>query len=270
MANPQGTLFHFDDGRPGFEDLGRDNGTTHWDEDILRDALGYDSEQGFTKAVMRAKQACLSLGIQCEEHFVMQANGKHAITRFGCYLVAMNGSPKKVEVAAAQAYFAVIAATFQNHLEHANAIERMLIRDDVREGEKALAGTAQSHGVQNFAFFHNAGYLGMYNMSLKKLATVKGVGSGQNLLDWMGKTELAANLFRITQTEQKITNENIRGQRRLEDAAHGVGREVRDTMMRLSGTKPEDLRVSEHIRDVQKKLKGTRKQLENHSPPSRD
>jgi DNA-damage-inducible protein D len=265
MASVPQTVFHFDDGRPAFEDLGQGNGITHWDEEILREALGYEPGQGFTRAVMRAKQACLSLGIQCEEHFVMQPNGKHAITRFGCYLVAMNGSPKKPQVAAAQAYFAAIAATFQSHLEHANAIERVLIRDDIREGEKALADTAQSHGVEKFGFFQNAGYRGMYNMSLGRLRQLKGLGDGQILLDWMGKTELAANLFRITQTEEQIRNRNIRGQAPCEDAAYDVGRAVRSTMIRLGGTAPEDLPISEQIRDVRKKLRGAQKQLE-HNP----
>src|SRR5665648_310279 len=93
------TVFHFDTDRPGFEDLGKPNGATHWAEDILKDVLGYESEQSFAKALMRAKQACRSLGIQCEDHFPRQNNGKHAITRFGCYLVAMNGDPRKPEIA---------------------------------------------------------------------------------------------------------------------------------------------------------------------------
>ena len=109
MSGVPQAVFHFDSDRPGFEDLGKPNGATHWDEPIVMESLGYESEQAFVKALTRAKQACLSLGIQCEDHFVRQANGKHAITRFGCYLIAMNGDTRKREVAAAQAYFATIA-----------------------------------------------------------------------------------------------------------------------------------------------------------------
>jgi len=268
MASLPANVFHFDEDRPGFEDLGNENGPTHWHESILMEALGYESDQGFIKALTRAKQACLSLGIQCEDHFVRQQDGKHAITRFGCYLVAMNGDPRKPQVAAAQAYFAAIAETFQTHLEHVEAIDRMLIREDVKDGEKSLAGTVQAHGVQKHAFFHNKGYLGMYNMSLSRLKEYKGIGAKENPLDRMGRAELAANLFRITQTEAKITRDNIRGQSRLEDAAFDVGREVRHTMERVSGTVPEELPVAEDIRRVRGKLKGTRKQLEDDRSPN--
>ncbi|MCX7425666.1 MAG: hypothetical protein NTW96_08600, partial [Planctomycetia bacterium] len=183
MSQVPQTVFHFEDNRPGFEDLGKPNGATHWDEDVLKDALGYESELSFAKALRRAKQACLSLGIQCEDHFILQPNRKHAITRFGCYLVAMNGDPRKPNVAAAQAYFATIAETFQSCLEHAEAIDRVLIRDEVADGQKALAGTAKSHGVQNYAFFQNKGYLGMYNMALERLKKHKGLGVKDNLID---------------------------------------------------------------------------------------
>ena len=264
MADTPLTVFHFDNDRPGFEDLGKPNGATHWDEDILKDALGYESDQGFKRALMRAKQVCLSLGIQCEDHFARQPNGKHAITRFGCYLVAMNGDTKKPHVAAAQAYFATIAENFQSSLEHAEAIDRVLIRDEVTDGQKALASTAKSHGVQSYPFFQNKGYMGMYNMSLDRLKQYKGLGVKDVLIDRMGKPELAAHLFRITQTTEKISNENIRGQSGLERAAFVVGQKVRHTMEELSGTSPEDIPVMEDITQVRKKLKGTRKQLENH------
>lgn len=266
MPHVPQTVFHFDSDRPGFESLGKPNGATHWDEDILKAALGYESEQAFVKALMRAKQACLSLGIQCEDHFARQANGKHAITRFGCYLVAMNGDPRKPEVAAAQAYFAAIAETFQTHLEHAEALDRVLIREDVKDGEKNLSSTAKAHGLENYAFFQNKGYLGMYNMPLKRLKEIKGIGAKENFLDRIGRAELAANLFRITQTEEKISRENIRGQANLESTAFHVGREVRNTMQRVSGTTPEELPAAEDIKKVRGKLKGTRKRLEKHDP----
>lgn len=257
------TVFHFEEGRPGFEDLGRPNGITHWDEGVLMQALGYESAQAFANALMKAKTACLTLGIECEDHFVRQANGKYLITRFGCYLVAMNGDPRKPEVAAAQVYFAAIAETFKTHLEHAEGIDRVLIREDMKDREKSLAGTAKRHGVENYPFFQSKGYLGMYNMSLQRLKEYKGVSKDATLLDHMGKTELAANLFRITQTEEKITKEKIRGQASLEKTAQDVGREVRNTMQRISGTVPEELPVAEDLKQVRKKLKGTRKQLED-------
>lgn len=256
------SIFHFDDGRPSFEDLGKPNGTTHWTEEILMNALAYESQQSFRKAVMRAKQSCLSAGLQCEDHFVLQPDGSHLLTRFGCYLVAMNGSTSKPQVAAAQVYFATIAETFQSHIEHADGIDRMLIRDELTAGQKSLASTANKHWVQNFAYFHNKGYMGMYNMGLAALCQLKGTKNGVQLMDRMGKAELAANLFRVTQTDEKIKNQNIRGQSALENAAYSVGQTVRRTMAETSGTKPEHLPLSEDIGQVKKKIKGTSKKLD--------
>jgi DNA-damage-inducible protein D len=261
MSDTNHTLFHFDPARDSFEDLGRENGATHWDEAVLMRSLGYESGQSFRKALMRAKQACLALGIHCEDHFVLQPNGDHVITRFGCYLTAMNGDPRKPEVAAAQAYFATLAETFKSHIEHAEAIDRVLVREEISDGEKTLAGAAKRHGVREYGLFQHRGYMGLYNMSLRRLKQYKGLPETCNFLDNLGKTELAANLFRITQTTEKIKNEGIRGQKPLEDAAFEVGREVRRTMERLSGTAPEDLPPAEDIKKVRSKLKGTTKRL---------
>jgi DNA-damage-inducible protein D len=255
------TLFHFDASRTSFEDLGKPNGATHWRGEDLMQALGYESDAAFAKAITRAKQACLSLGLEIEDHFARQADGSTVLTRFGCYLVAMNGDPRKEEVAAAQVYFAAIAETFQNHLEHAEGIDRVLIREEVTDGQKSLAGTAKRHGVDNYGFFQNKGYMGMYNMSLARLEQIKGVPRGEQLIDRMGKSELAAHLFRITQTDEKIKRENIRGQRHLEDTAYVVGKRVRDTMLDLSGTAPESLPIAENIKQVRAKLKQTNKKL---------
>jgi DNA-damage-inducible protein D len=256
------TVFHFEDGKPSFEDLGQPNGTTHWSEDVLMNSLGYESRQSFQKAIVRAKQACLSAGLRCEDHLILQPDGRHIFTRFGCYLVAMNGAPNKPQVAAAQVYFAAIAETFQSHVEHADGIDRMLIREELTDGQKSLASTAKQHGVQNYAYFHNSGYMGMYNMSLARLCDMKGTKDGAQLMDRMGKAELAANLFRVTQTDEKIKNQNIRGQTALENAARAVGKTVRKTMIETSGTAPEHLPLSEDIKQVKKKIKGTSKKLD--------
>lgn len=260
------TLFHFNDGQQSFEDLGQPNGATHWREEDLRQALDYQSKDSFRNAIMRAKQACLSAGMQCEEHFVLQPDGQHLLTRFGCYMVAMNGDPRKPHVAAAQAYFATLADTFQSHIEAARGIDRVLIRHEVTDGQKSLCSTAKAHGVVNYAIFQNKGYMGMYNMGLDRLCQFKGVQKGE-LIDRMDKAELAAHLFRVTQTDERIKRDNIRGQYRLEQAAHDVGRKVRKTMMDLSGTAPEDLPIAEHIGDVKKKLKGTSKNLKAIDKP---
>jgi DNA-damage-inducible protein D len=254
------TLFHFDDDRPNWEDSGQQNGDKKWSESMLRDALGYQTPHAFRNVITRAMQACLSLKIQCEDNFVL-GDGEYQLTRFACYLVAMNGDPKKTQVASAQIYFATVAETFQSYLEHAEGIDRLLIRDEIVDGEKSLSSTAKRHGVEVYAFFQNAGYRGMYNMDLKRLKAIKGIGDKESLLDRMGKDESAAHLFRITQTDAKITNERIRGQKPLENAAFTVGQMVRGSMEQISGTLPEHLPAAEPINQVRKKLKGTSKAL---------
>ena len=260
MSHELTSLFHFNEDQPSFEDLGQTNGATHWRECDVMDSLDYQTKSAFRKALMRAKQACLSIGLNCEEHIVLQQDGEHLLTRFGCYLVAMNGDPSKPQVAAAQAYFATLAATFKTQLEHSDGIDRMLIREEVTDGQKSLSSTAKSHGVMNYAFFQNKGYMGMYNMSLDRLCNYKGVEK-KHLLDRMSKAELAAHLFRITQTDERIKRDNIRGQYRLEQAAQEVGATVRKTMMDLSGTAPEDIPVADHLREVKKAIKGASKAL---------
>jgi DNA-damage-inducible protein D len=239
------TLFHFDDGRQSFEDLGRPNGIRYWLESDLMSAMEYQSASSFRKVITRAMQACLSLNIRTEDNFIL-TDGSYKLTRFACYLIAMNGDPKKPQVAAAQLYFAALAETFHHHLQHAENIDRVLVRNEVSDGMKTLCSTAKAAGVQNYAFFQNAGYRGMYNMNLASLTSFKGLDAKEVLLDRMGKDELAANLFRITQTEAKIKNQGLRGQRLLENTAHDVGQTVRKTMIEISGIAPEHLPVAEH------------------------
>jgi DNA-damage-inducible protein D len=255
------TLFHFDDDHRSFEDLAVKNGANLWEQADLMAALDYQSHDAFRSVMLKAMQACLSLGIATEDNFVRQADQTYRFTRFACYLIAMNGDPKKTQVAAAQVYFAALAETFQSALEHADAIDRVLVRDEVADGEKSLSSTAKRHSVTNYAFFQNAGYRGMYNMNLNRLRNHKGLSEGENLIDRMGKAELAAHLFRITQTDEKIKKDGIQGQRLLEDAALRVGKQVRKSMLEISGRKPEDLPPAEHLKDVKKRLKATDKQL---------
>src|SRR5262245_14583572 len=148
------TVFHFEDGRESFEDLGKPNGIRYWLESDLMRALEYQTAQSFRKVITRAMQACLSLGIPTEENFIL-TDGQYKLTRFACYLIAMNGDPKKPQVAAAQIYFAALAETFRRHQDHAENIDRVLVRQEMTDGLKSLCSTAKRHGVQNYAFFQN-------------------------------------------------------------------------------------------------------------------
>jgi DNA-damage-inducible protein D len=150
-----------------------------------------------------------------------------------------------------------MAEAFRQYVQEVDGIERVLIRGEISDREKTLNGTAYTRGVHSYALFQNAGYRGMYNMDFAQIRAAKSVPSGRSPLDFMGKTELAANLFRITQTDERIRNENVRGQQPLERAAETVGRGVRRSMIELGGTPPEKLPTAPDIREVRSKLKRT-------------
>ncbi len=179
----------------------------------------------------------------------------------------MNGDPKKPQVAQAQKYFVAWAEACRLYLEEAESVERVAIRGEISEHERSLAGTAKMAGVVEYALFQNAGYRGLYNMDLYQVRRRKGIPSGRSMLDFMGKTELAANLFRVTQTEEKIRNERIRGQQPLERAAETVGRKVRHAMVDISGKRPEDLPTAEDIKQVHKKLKSSHREIKKLDSP---
>lgn len=260
------TLFHFDEGRESFEDFCQKNGSAFWYASDLAEMLGYESYVAFRNAINKAIAACMALGIAVNENFTQAKRdvaGKitddFKLTRFACYLTAMNGDSRKPQVAAAQAYFASMAETVRQHLEAEHCVERVLIRDEVSDRERALAGVAKKAGVVQYGYFQNAGYRGLYNMNLSSLKKQKGIDAKRSPLDFMGKTELAANLFRITQTEEKLRNENIHGQRQAENAAEQVGKRVRKTMLEISGVPPERLSKAEDIVVIRKGLKTAEK-----------
>ncbi len=252
--NPQTNLFEL---------ASYKNGGTYWYASDLMRFLGYDDRNTFRPAIKKAQTSCLNLDIPVEENFIAENRSDDQpdirLTRFACYLVAMNSDPSKIEVARAQAYFVTIAESIRKYREEAENVMRVQLRGEISGRERSLTGVAQDAGVVEFGLFHNAGYRGMYNMNLSELRDFRNIPDKRTPLDYMGKTELAANLFRITQTEEKIKGQAIRGQRDCEFAAEEVGRRVRNTMQTISGKAPEELPSSDDIRSVKKEIKQTAK-----------
>lgn len=251
-----------------FENFSHENGFTFWYATDLMKMLDYENFHSFSKAVNKAMTTCNTLNINIIDNFLQErriVDGKEIsdfkLSRFACYLTVMNADNRKQGVAIAQAYFASLAGAVQNYIEEANKIERLVIREELSEREEVLSGVVHQSGVENYAFFRNAGYRGMYNMNINKLRQLRGIPNDKTPLNFMGKEELAANLFRITQTELKIRQENIIGQQPLENAAEKVGRKVRQTMKEISGVLPENLPKHQDIQQVKKDLKIKSRQI---------
>ena len=256
-----------------FEDFKQENGITYWWASDLMKMLGYNNMKAFQKVLDRATKAFVSLNIPHYENIISKhrevdgvENQDFKLTRFACYISVMNGDPKKEEVAKAQMYFAEQTRKFELYIENSQEIERILIREELTEGTKSLNSAAKQAGVVDYARFTNAGYLGMYNMESWKLENKRGIKKGK-LMDHMGRTELAANLFRATQTEERIKNKGIKGQANLEQTHYEVGKEVRDIIKKNVGKTPENLTQEKQLPEVKKELKqGYKKMIQEDKP----
>lgn len=259
-----------------FEDFKNENGITFWWASDLMVMLGYKDMKSFQKVLDRATKAFVSLSIPHYENIIAEQREKDGrffqdfkLSRFACYITVMNGDPKKFEVAEAQVYFAHQTRKFELYIQNSDQIERLLIREELTEGNKSLASVVKQAKVEDFAKFQNAGYIGLYNMPSWQLENKRGIKKGK-LMDYMGRTELAANLFRVTQTEERIKNKKVTGQLNLEQTHFQVGKEVREIIQKNVGKNPENLPVEKQLSDVKKELKdGHRKMLKEKTTKSR-
>jgi DNA-damage-inducible protein D len=256
-----------DNNFPSFEDFKNENGITYWWASDIMKMLSYPDMKSFQKVIDRATKALISLNIPIYENIIHQTrevdgNKTHdfKLTRFACYLVVMNGNPNIPEVASAQVYFAQQTRKFELFIQGQEDIERVAIREEITEGNKSLSSVAKNAGVEDYAKFQNAGYLGLYNMPNWKLAKKRNIDS-KKLLDSMGRMELAANLFRITQTEERIKNQNVEGQNDLERTHQVVGESVRKIVIENTGTTPENLPQSKFIPELKQELKKGHKNM---------
>lgn len=248
-----------------FDSFSRQNGETYWLASELMPLLGYASMLNFRKVINKATIVMNNLDIDISANIAQIRNEDsstdYKLSRFACYLCAMNADVRKKEVSQIQAYFVAYTEAFSKWIEHEQAIERVYIRGEISEHERQIAGVVKQHGVETYAFFQNAGYRGLYNMSLARLKDLKGIPDKRSPLDYMDTTELAANLFRITQTEERIKNQNINGQTALEKAAETVGKDVRNLMIKNGGTAPEEMPVVEDIKTLKKSIRQTHRKM---------
>ncbi len=242
-----------------------ENKVEYWEARELMPLMGYVEWRKFEQTIKRAKIVCVGTGQEIEYHFggaakmikVARNTQKEAIrkiedyrlSRFACYLIAQNGDPRKPEIAFAQTYFAVQTRKQELFESLDEDGKRLFTRQQVSQHNKVLFDTAKNVGVRNFGKFNNAGYLGLYGLSVDEIKKKKQIGD-DDILDRAGSTELAANLFRITQTDDKLKNDRVIG----EDAATGthfhVGKRVRRTIQEIGGTLPEELPPQEPINEL--------------------
>lgn len=261
-------FFFFPDGIPSnsnnnyhspFESIKQidNDGNEYWFARDLQEVLEYSEWRNFSKIIEKAKNACETSGHRVQSEFVdtnklvdVGANLQRSIqdivlSRYACYLIAMNGDPRKEVIALAQTYFAVKThEQEQLELQKEDSL-RLQIRQDIKEHNISLAEAANQAGIKeprDYAIFQNEGYKGLYGgLGVKQIHARKGLKKSQKILDHMGSTELAANLFRSTQTDEKLRREGIKGKPQANKVHHDVGAKVRQTIKELGGTMPEDL-----------------------------
>ena len=257
-----------------FENLKHINeyGQEFWYARELQPALEYSQWRYLKDAIERARSACDNSGQNISDHFAhvrkmvdIGSNAKRevddfALSRYACYLIVMNGDPRKEIIALGQTYFAVKTRQqelIEDYERLSEEQKRIAIRNEMKRHNSALAEAAHGAGVckpLDYAIFQNYGYMGLYNgLKAKDIKERKGLSDNQDILDYMGSTELAANLFRATQTEEKLRREHIQGKTEANKTHFEVGKKVRQTIAELGGTMPEDLPTPDKsIRQLEK------------------
>jgi DNA-damage-inducible protein D len=267
-----------------FESLRRvdDEGNEYWLARELMPVLEYETWRSFRAVIAKAQTAAEQVDVRANDHFaelgkmVSIGSGTQRriedfkLSRYACYLIVQNGDPNKPVIASGQTYFAI--QTRRQELADDEAFvrlsedqKRVFLRDEVRRHNKQLVATAQQAGVrtpQDFAVFQDHGYRGLYGgLGARDIHERKGLRKSQQILDHMGSTELAANLFRATQTEEKLRRDQTTGREAANKTHHDVGRRVRRTIEEIGGTMPEDLPTPET--SVKQLEKEERKRLED-------
>jgi DNA-damage-inducible protein D len=246
-----------------------DAGMEFWSSRDFAGVVGYGDYRNFEGVIDKAKLSCFNSGHRIEDHFVdvneMIEIGKGGqrpvktilMSRYACYLAIQNADPKKEIVAQGQTYFAVQTRRQELADERVEEERRMLLREEMRQHNLQLSMTAKDAGVIapiDYAIFQNHGYMGLYGgLKMEDIHRRKKLKKSQKILDHMGSTELAANLFRATQTEEKLRRDKVQGKTAANRTHHEVGAKVRQTIKELGGAMPEELPATESI----KKLKAT-------------
>jgi DNA-damage-inducible protein D len=271
-----------------FDDLKHINeaGQEFWYARDLQKALDYGSWNKFNNVIEKAKEACQNSKQILDNHFsrvgkmVSLGSGSkrevndYELSRYACYLIVQNADPSKPVIANGQTYFAMQTrrqelADDEAFKQLSESQKRVFLRNELREHNKQLVATAQDAGVESnldFAIFQNHGYMGLYGgLDAKAIHKKKELKKSEKILDHMGSTELAANLFRATQTEEKLRREDIKGKEKANQTHFEVGKKVRKTIEEIGGTLPENLPTPDNsIKKLEKEIKKDLPQIEEN------
>ena len=243
-----------------FEDIKHidENGNEFWYARELQMTLGYKRWDKFCNVIEEATIACKQSDYAVLDHFsqvgkmVQIGSGAkrsqidYKLSRYACYLIAQNGDSRKKVIALAQTYFAIQTRRQELYEKEYSSLsedeKRLYQRNLTRKGNYSLNIAAKNAGVKNFDKFHNSGYKGLYNgETANDIAKRKGLRYREDILDNMGSDELIANLFRISQTEQKLKKDNVKLEKTANKTHYEVGKKIRKTIEELGGTMPEEL-----------------------------
>lgn len=258
-----------------FEDIKHINeyGNEYWLARELQNVLEYKRWDKFCNVINNAKKACENSNYKVFEHFSQvgktskMPNGgvknllDYKLSRYACYLIVQNADPRKEVVALGQTYFAV-----QTRRQELTEIEYSMLTEDekrfyqrnlTKKGNYSLNQVAKKAGVKNFDKFHNAGYKGLYNgETADDIAKRKGLRYREEILDNMGSEELAANLFRISQTEARLRKDNIQGEGKANETHYNIGKNIREVIAKNGGTMPECLPTpKKSLKELEKERK---------------
>ena len=262
-----------------------ESGKEYWLARELAPVLEYSKWENFHKVIKRAMLACKNSGFDVADHFpdvrkmveigsgAEKAVIDYKLTRYACYLIVQNGDPRKEIIALGQTYFAIqtrraeVADTF-NQLDENN--KRLVVRGNIKQWNQLLAEAARNAGVitdEEFAIFQNSGYMGLYGgMTVADIHARKGLNEKEKILDFMGSTELIANLFRISQTEEKLKKDEVSSAVEANNVHYSIAEKIRKAMIDMGTTLPENLPTPEKSiqvieREEIKKLRQSKKPL---------